>query len=69
MMSRDAVEWIALDAAGCAFLDACAEGAALPVAAQAALEAQDNADLTQLMASLLEAGAFSTLRRNPDLLE
>jgi len=57
---RDAVEWIALDAAGCAFLDACAAGETLAEAAQAALRARGEADLTQLMSTLLEAGAFSS---------
>ena len=55
---RDAVEWIALDAAGCAFLEACAAGATLAAAAEAALEVQANADLAQLMSTLLTAGAF-----------
>lgn len=58
---RDAVEWIALDAAGCAFLDACAAGGTLAAAAQAALEVQGNADLTRLMFTLLAAGAFSRM--------
>ncbi|MGH8623581.1 MAG: HvfC/BufC family peptide modification chaperone, partial [Burkholderiales bacterium] len=56
---HDAVEWIALDAAGCAFLDACAAGGTLAVAARAALEVQGTADLARLMSNLLEAGAFS----------
>ncbi|MGH8702907.1 MAG: HvfC/BufC family peptide modification chaperone [Burkholderiales bacterium] len=56
---RDAVEWIALDAAGCAFLDACAAGGTLAVAARDALEVQGNANLARLMSNLLEAGAFS----------
>lgn len=56
---RDAVEWMALDAAGCVFLDACAAGGTLAGAAQAALEVQGNADLARLMSNLLEAGAFS----------
>lgn len=55
---RDAVEWVALDAAGCAFLDVCAAGGTLAEAAQAALEVQGNADLARLMSTLLEAGAF-----------
>ena len=55
---RDVVEWIALDAAGCAFLDACVAGGTLGKAAQAALQAQDDADLAQLLATLLKAGAF-----------
>jgi hypothetical protein len=59
---RDGVEWRALDAAGCAFLDACAAGQPLAAAAQAALAALPDADLAQLMAGLLEAGAFSRMR-------
>ena len=55
---RDAVEWIALDAAGCAFLDVCAAGGTLAEAAQAALAVQGNADLARLMSTLLTAGAF-----------
>lgn len=58
---RDAVEWIALDAAGCAFLDACAGGSTLVEAAQAALRAQEKADISQLMATLLEFGAFGRM--------
>jgi len=56
---RDTVEWIALDAAGCAFLDACAAGGTLAEAARAALEVQGDANLARLMSNLLEAGAFS----------
>jgi hypothetical protein len=56
---RDGVEWQALDAAGCAFLDACAAQSTLAAAAQAALAAQPDTDLAQLMAGLLEAGAFA----------
>jgi len=58
---RGAVEWIALDAAACAFLDACAAGASLAAAAQAALDTQGDADLAQLMSTLLAAGAFSRM--------
>ena len=58
---RDAVEWIALDAAGCAFLDACAAGGTLDAATRAALDAQGDADLAQLMSTLLTAGAFSRM--------
>jgi hypothetical protein len=58
---RNGVEWRALDLAGCAFLDACAAGQPLATAAQAALAARADADLAQLMAGLLEAGAFSSL--------
>ena len=58
---RDAVEWIALDAAGCAFLDACAADGTLAAATEAALEVQGNADLARLMSTLLTAGAFSRM--------
>lgn len=60
---RDAVEWIALDAAGCAFLDACAGDSTLAEAAQAALQVQDDADISRLMATLLGAGAFGRMSR------
>ncbi len=53
-----AVTWTALDAAGCAFLDACAAGRPLAHAARAALARQASADLALLMAKLLQAGAF-----------
>jgi hypothetical protein len=56
---QDTVFWLALDAAGCAFLDACADGGTLALAAQAALDADSAADLRQLLATLLAAGAFS----------
>ena len=55
----DAVAWQELDAAGCAFLDACAAGEPLGVAAQAALERRPGVDLAGLLAGLLAAGAFS----------
>lgn len=58
---RDAVAWVALDAAGCAFLDTCAAGGSLGAAAQAALLAQSGADLSRLLACLLKAGAFGTM--------
>ena len=61
---RDAVEWIAIDAAGCAFLDACAAGCTLATAADAALEVQGNADLARLMSALLATGAFSGMSFN-----
>ena len=47
-----------LDAAGCAFLDACAAGRPLAQAASEALTRQASTDLAQLMARLLDAGAF-----------
>lgn len=64
---RDTVEWVALDAAGCAFLDACAQGDTLAGAAQAVLEVKGNADLARLMSMLLAGGAFGrmTFANNP----
>ncbi len=59
---RDAVAWCALDRAGCAFLDSCAAGSTVAEAAQAALDADDAADLSRLIATLLDAGAFSRIR-------
>jgi len=58
---RDTVEWIEIDAAGCAFLDTCAEGGTLSDAAHAALEARSDADLAGLMVTLLGAGAFGSM--------
>jgi hypothetical protein len=50
----DAVRWISLDKAGCAFMDACAGGATLLEAA----EAVPAGGISGLLASLLAAGAF-----------
>lgn len=58
---RDRVDALALDAAGCAFLDACARGDPLGAAAEAALDADPCVDLAGLMARLLGAGAFGSL--------
>jgi hypothetical protein len=58
---RGRVENAALDAAGCAFLDACAAGETLAEAAAAALAVDARADLAQLMSQLLEAGAFGRM--------
>ena len=55
---RGTVEWMPLGQAGCAFLDACAEGGTLADAAMAALGADPQADLAALMARALDAGAF-----------
>ena len=63
MRPRDAVAWMLLDAAGCAFLDACAAGSTLAAAAEAALAVQGGADLAGLMSTLLAAGAFSRMSR------
>jgi hypothetical protein len=62
---RDIVQRIALDAAGCALLDACAGGAPLAAAAQRALQAQGDADLARLLSTLIEAGAFSGMPSQP----
>jgi hypothetical protein len=59
--ARSAVAWCALDAAGHALLDACANGATLAQAAAAALAADPDADLRQAMALLLRAGAFNRM--------
>jgi len=61
------VQWTELGAAGCAFLDACCAGQPLVKAAEDALARDAQVDLAQLMASLLNAGAFSATNpvRNP----
>ena len=59
-----AVQSVGLDAGGCALLDACAAGRSLADAAQAALSANARVDLAQLMATLLNAGAFADLQRD-----
>lgn len=53
------VQWTEFGAAGCAFLDACCAGQPLAQAAEDALAHDAQVDLAQLMASLLDAGAFS----------
>ena len=58
---RDVVCWQGLSAAGCVFLDACAAGGTLAEAAAHALARDPGADLAQLMARLLQAGAFASL--------
>lgn len=55
----DGVQWVAIDAATVAFLDACACGETVVQAAAAALEAQPDADLAETMKRLLDAGAFA----------
>lgn len=56
-----AVRWIALDRGGSAFLDACAAGEPLGAAAAAALAADPDIDLSTIMRTLLEAGAFGSV--------
>ena len=58
---RGVVQWMPLDAAGCAFLDACAAGRPLKEAADAAVGVREDADLAGLMKTLLEAGAFGRM--------
>jgi hypothetical protein len=54
-----AVESTALDAAGCAFMDACAHGRTLTDAVQVAAEVEGSVDLAQLTAALFSSGAFA----------
>jgi hypothetical protein len=56
-----AVEARLIDTGACAFLDACAAGRTLAEAALAALAVDASIDLTRLMTTLLDAGAFSRL--------
>ena len=55
---HDAVQWAPLPHAGCALLDACAAGASFEDAATQALQADPAADLSQLVALLLQSGAL-----------
>lgn len=55
---QGAVIWTALDAGGCAFLDACAGGQGLAAASAAAIEAEHAIDFSALIAALLQAGAL-----------
>jgi hypothetical protein len=56
--AHDAVAWRPAGAADCAFLDACAAGRTLGEAANAAVAAQPDADLADLLAGLLRAGVL-----------
>lgn len=55
---HDTVNWHEITKAGCAFLDACADGASLAEAAERALAADPEADVSATFATLLRAGAF-----------
>jgi hypothetical protein len=55
----DAVLACALDAAGCAFLQACAQGLPLADAAEAALQQAPETDLQALLSLLLAQGALA----------
>jgi len=57
----DRVQWMPVGSAEIVFLDQCAAGGSLARAATAALEAEPSADLAQLMARLLTAGAFAEI--------
>lgn len=58
--ARDgSVQWQAASLGVCAFLDACAADLALAEAAQAALQAQPDLDLTRLLADLINADALA----------
>jgi hypothetical protein len=59
-----AVECHPLDRAGFAFLECIAAGATLGEAAAAALEIDNNADVSACLARLITAGAFATLQEN-----
>lgn len=52
------VQWMQLPRAGMAFLNACASGQALELAAEEALAADPGADLGSLLVQLLQAGAL-----------
>lgn len=56
------VRWQLLAQAGCALLDACAQGCCLGEAAQRCLDLHPGTDLAGLLRQLLQAGAFT-----PDL--
>jgi hypothetical protein len=56
----DAVAWQGVNRFDTAFLDACAAGRVLGDAAAAALEVQPDADIAELLARLLRAGALSS---------
>jgi hypothetical protein len=57
----DAVAWMPLDAAGCAFMDACGRGETLALAATAAMVMDPLVDLAGLMSRLLGAAAFAAI--------
>ena len=61
-----AVRWVPLQRADCAFLDVCAAGGTLAAAAGAALAVDAQADLSALIARLLDAGAFGQLELSTD---
>jgi hypothetical protein len=54
-----AVEWRALSAGGCAFLDACVAGLPLDQAAVQALEAEPELEFMDMLTGLITAGVFT----------
>lgn len=60
------VQWQRAGQADCAFLDACAAGQPLSVAAERAQQADPLTDLMAVMARLLAAGAIESLPSQPD---
>jgi hypothetical protein len=59
------VQWQPLEASGCVFLDACADGQTLAEAASAALGHAPELDVAALLSQLLSAGAL-TVGPTPD---
>ncbi len=59
---RNVVTWIELDAAGYAFMDACAAGLTVADAADAALATHGEVDFARMMSALMTAGAFGAIR-------
>jgi hypothetical protein len=57
----DVVEWTELDHAACRFLDECAAGRSVAPAIDAALDVDADANPARLIATLLDAGAFTRL--------
>jgi hypothetical protein len=62
---QDVVEWIRVDAAACAFLDACASGKALGSAIGAALAVDETIDAARMVTTVLDAGAATALVPGP----
>ncbi len=62
----DAVRWMGVDEAACAFLDACARGQPVAGALDLALECDPNANLVRLLADLIDAGAFCRIAMPTD---
>lgn len=56
---NDTVEWVSISTGAHAFLEQCARGSTLAEASEAAMTADASANLQQIMALLLRAGAFS----------